>query len=109
MGNYIINYFTILVSLIFLIVLIIFLIFLIILLTKKKVRKETIEIEEVLHANILAYKKQVDLELDKLKGGVKLPEEKNKLKLRLKKKADEIEAKTLKEIKDVEELISSHR
>ncbi len=104
-GNYIINYFTILVSLLFLIVLIILLIFLIFWLAKKKVKKETIEIEEVLHANISSYKKTIDLELDKLKGGIKLTDEKEKTKLRLKKKADDVESSILKEVKDVEKLL----
>jgi len=104
-GNYIINYFTILVSLIFLIVLTIFLIFLMIWFVKRKIKKETIEIEEVLHNYILTYKRQIDAELDKLKGGIKLKQEKEKLKLILKKKADDVESKTLKEIKDVEKLL----
>jgi len=104
-GNYIINYFTILVSLLFLIVLIILLIFLIFWFAKKKVKKETIEIEEVLHANIVDYKKTIDLEFNKLKGGIKFTEEKEKTKSRLKKKADNVEASILKEVKDVEKLL----
>lgn len=104
-GNYIINYFTILVSLLFLIVLIVLLIFLIFWLSKKKLKKETIEIEEVLHSNIGNYKKTIDIELDKLKGGVKLNAEKEKTKMRLKKKVDEAEKSILKEVKDVEKLL----
>jgi len=104
-GNYIINYFTILVSLIFLIVIIIFLISLIIFLAKKKVKKETIEIEEVLHENISSYKKTIDLELDKLRGGIKFKEEKEKTKVKLKEKADDVEKSILKEVKDVEKLL----
>lgn len=101
-GNYVINYFTILVSLLFLIVLIIFIIFWIVALIRKKLKKETIEIEEVLQRNSHEMKKAIDASFAGM-GTNKATQA--KAKAELKSKIDENEKRALKEIKDVEEIL----
>lgn len=106
-GDFVINYFTVFVSLLFLIVLIVILIIFLIWFAKKKLRRETVEIEEVLHANLEAYKKSLDQEftaLDK-KQSLTAKKEAAKTKLKLKKELDSVEQKILKEVKDVEEML----
>ncbi len=101
-GDFVINYFTVLVSLLFLIILIILIIFWIIFLIRKKLKKETKEIEEILHRNSLEMKKIIDTSFAKM-GATKAAQ--TKARAELKGKVDENEKKTLKEIKDVEEIL----
>jgi len=106
-GDFVINYFTVFVSLIFLIVLIVILIIFLVAFAKKKLRKETVEIEDVLHANLDAYKKDLDQEFDALrkKKGTEIKKEATVTKAKLKKKLDLVEGKILKEVKDVETML----
>lgn len=106
-GDFVINYFTVFVSLLFLIVLIVILIIFLISFAKKKLRKETVEIEEVLHTNLESYKKSIDEEFLTLskKQTVTAKKEASTTKLKLKKELDLVEQKILKEIKDVEEML----
>jgi hypothetical protein len=97
-GSFVINYFTVFVSLLFMILLIIILILYIIGLIKRKLRKETVEIEDVLHKNMAILKSTVDKELKGI-------DEADNPKIKLKKNIDTIEKQILKEIKDVEEIL----
>jgi hypothetical protein len=103
-GDYIINYFTVFVSLLFLTILIVLFIFWIIALIRKKLKKETVEIEEVLHRNALEMRKAIETEVDSIIAS-KLKADKLKAKSRLLDKVLDNEKKTLKEIKDVEEIL----
>jgi hypothetical protein len=103
-GNFVINYFTVIVSLLFMIILIILLILWLIALIRRRLKKETYDIEEVLHKNALEMKKTIDSEFTTMskaasKTGIV------KAKDNLKAKVDENEKKTLKEIKDVEKML----
>ena len=107
-GSFVINYFTVLVSLLFMIFLIIALVIFIFGIIKRKLKKETIEIEQVLHDNLSAYIKDVDnefLRLSKYERKVGYRQEKLKTKTILKKKIELAEKKILKEIKDVEDIV----
>ena len=107
-GSFVINYFTVLVSLLFMIFLIIALILFIFIAIKRKLRKETIEIEQVLHDNLKTYAKDIDnefLRLSKYERKVGYKQEKLKTKTILKKKIELAEKKILKEIKDVEDIV----
>ncbi|MCK5510172.1 hypothetical protein KAI65_01325 [Candidatus Parcubacteria bacterium] len=107
-GSFVINYFTVLVSLLFMIFLIIALILFIFIAIKRKLRKETIEIEQVLHDNLETYAKDIDnefLRLSKYERKVGYKQEKLKTKTILKKKIELAEKKILKEIKDVEDIV----
>ena len=107
-GSFVINYFTVLVSLLFMIFLIIALVIFIFGIIKRKLKKETIEIEQVLHDNLSAYTKDIDnefLRLSKYERKVGYRQEKLKTKTILKKKIELVEKKILKEIKDVEDIV----
>jgi len=107
-GSFVINYFTVFVSLIFMIILIVLLILYIAGLIRRRLKKETLEIEEIIHKNALAMKKAIDeefLALSKYEGKAGYKKEKEKTKLNLKKTVDTNEKKSLKEVKDVEEIL----
>jgi competence protein ComGC len=107
-GSFVINYFTVLVSLLFMIILIIVLVVYLASLIRKKLKKETIEVETVLRRNTEALKKEIDHEfakLTKLARRADIKEEQARAKQRLKKKLEANTKKTLKEIKDVESLL----
>ncbi len=107
-GDFIINYFTVLVSLIFLIILIIVLILFIIGFIRRKLKKETIEIEEVLRRNISEYEKTTDKEFDKLSklaSKVAVRKEIDKSRKGLKDEIRKHEKKILKEVQDVENIL----
>ena len=107
-GSFVINYFTVLVSLLFMIFLIIALVIFIFGAIKRKLRKETIEIEQVLHDNLSAYAKDIDdefLRLSKYERKVGYKQEKAKTKTILKKKIELAEKKILKEVRDVEDIV----
>ncbi len=101
-GSFVINYFTVFVSLLFLIVLIVLIIFWFIFFIRKKLKKETKEIAEILRRNSIEMKKAIDSVFAKLSvnkvGQTKAKEE-------LKSKVDGNEKKTLKEIQDVEKIL----
>lgn len=107
LGSFVINYFTVLVSLLFMILLIILLILLIIWLIRRKLKKETKDIEQVVHKNLNDLKSTIDTEfkgLDKLSGPSRVSGRK-KAKERMKKNVDIAEKKIIKEIKDVEDIL----
>ena len=101
-GSFVINYFTIFVSLLFLIVLIILIIFWFILFFRKKLKKETKEIAEILRRNSIEMKKALDSVFTKLSANKVSP---SKAKEELRSKVDGNEKKTLKEIQDVEKIL----
>lgn len=108
LGSFVINYFTVLVSLLFMIILIVLLIMLVIILFRRKLKKETIEIEDVLRKNFKDLEEIVDEEfnaLNKISGTAVYNKERLKVKQRVKEHMDEAEKKILKEIKDVEEIL----
>jgi len=107
-GSFVINYFTVLVSLLFVIFLIIALIVFIFVMIKRKLKKETIEIEQVLHDNLKNYLDDIDkefLRLSKYERKVGYKQEKLKTKTILKKKIELAEKKILKEVRDVEDIV----
>ncbi|MCK4540097.1 hypothetical protein KAU09_03020 [Candidatus Parcubacteria bacterium] len=107
-GSFVIDYFTVLVSLLFVIFLIIALVIFIFGMIKRKLKKETIEIEQVLHDNLKDYTQDIDnefLRLSKYERKVGYKREKIKTKTILKKKIELAEKKILKEIKDVEDIV----
>ncbi len=103
-GTFVINYFTVFVSLLFLIILIILMVVLLVWLAKKKLRKETVEIEDVLRKNLDDYKDLIDKDLKDF-AKARTVKEKTKIKQRMKKNIDLVESKILKEVKDVENLL----
>lgn len=98
-GGFIINYFTVLVSLLFLILLIIALILFLIAFYRRRLKKETKDIERVLEENLEELKKDISKDIAGLGS-----QEKAKVKSRISKRIDEAKSKILKEIKDIEEL-----
>ena len=107
-GSFVINYFTVLVSLLFLILLIIALVIFIIWLIRKKLKKETVEVEQILKVNAEEMKKSINKEFENIgKQATKAAanKEKESARARLLNKIDENTKKSLKEIKDVEDLL----
>ena len=96
------------VSLIFMIILIVILGIFLFGLIKRKIKKETIEVEDVLHNNLHEIKKEFNAEFDRLQN-IRHSEvyvhEKEKAKHRLNNKIEEVEKKILKEVRDVEDLV----
>lgn len=108
LGTFVINYFTILVSLLFMIILVIASVMWITHVVKKRLKKETIEVEEVLHDNMESLKELIDselLKLSRLQTKTAITKEKTRLKTSLKEKIENTEKKIMKEIKDVEKLL----
>jgi hypothetical protein len=107
-GNVVINYFTVLASLLFMIILIVFSVVFLVSYARKKLRKETYEIEKVLKDKLETLKKEVDDELVQLAQSAETPvqrTQRSRAKERLKVKIEVAEKKILKEIKDVEDII----
>lgn len=107
-GDVVINYFTVFVSLLFMIILIVLSILFIVGLLRKKLKKETVEVEEVLHKNASEMKKAINDEFTAL-AGIKTKtaydEEREKVKARLLEKVDTNEKRSIKEVQDVEEIL----
>jgi hypothetical protein len=107
-GDIVINYFTVFVSLLFMIILIILSILFIVGLLRKKLKKETVEVEEIMHKNAKEMKKAIDDEfkaLADIKTKSAYDAEREKVKERLMQKVDVNEKKSIKEIQDVEEIL----
>ncbi len=107
-GEFIIDYFTVLVSLLFMIIMIIISIMYIVYFLRRKLKKETIEIETALRTNLDAYQGIIDKEFAKLgkyEGMVEYKKKKGVIKAGLKKKIASMEARILKEIRDVEDIL----
>jgi hypothetical protein len=115
-GSFVINYFTVFVSLLFMLVLIIFLSVLIARLLRNRLKKETIEIEEVLEKNLEILRSSLAGEASALarlsrdragKSGVKgdISKEIIGLKQRLEERIVDTGRKIMKEVKDVEKIL----
>lgn len=107
-GSFVINYFTVFVSLLFLIILIIIAVFFLASMIRKRLRKEAGEVEEVVSRNLEEYKQTFDQEFSRLaryEGAEEYKDEKAKSKAKLKKKIDTIEKKIMKEVKDIEDIL----
>lgn len=99
-GSFVINYFTVMVSLLFMIILIIILTIFLIGLIRRKLKKETVEVEDVLRKNFSGLEKMVDEEFNNLKSPASA-----KVRDNIKEHLDTAEKKILKEIKDVEDIL----
>jgi hypothetical protein len=107
-GSFVINYFTVIASLLFMIILIVISLLFLIGLIRKKLKKETVEVEEVLHQNMKNLKKLIDEDLDNLNNLKKMSEvakESEQMKKSLDDYVEATEKKILKEIKDVEDIL----
>jgi len=103
-GNFVINYFTVFTSLIFLIVLIVFLVGK----ARNKLKKETVEVENVSRVNLEELETFIDQEFAKLKkfeGKINYTQEKKKMKDKLRNRVGTVEKKILKEVRDVEDVL----
>ncbi len=106
-GSFVINYFTVLVSLIFMIILIIVLLTMLVEFLRKKLKKETYEIETVLEKNIKEFEKEINKEftaLGKL-NKTEYTKEKLKMKKRLINKIQKMGDSIAKEVQDVEKIL----
>jgi len=107
-GTFVINYFTVIASLLFMIILIIISLLFLIGLIRKKLKKETVEVEDVLHQNMKNLKKLIDEDLDNLNNLKKMSDvakESEQMKKSLDDYIENTEKKILKEIKDVEDIL----
>lgn len=107
-GSFIIDYFTALVSLLFMIILVIISIMYIAGYLRRRLKKETVEVEDVLKNNLDKYQKIIDDEFEKLakfESDVDYKKKKTATKMVLKKKIAAMESQILKEVKDVEDLL----
>lgn len=111
LGSWVINYFTVFASLIFLILLIVVLFFYLWGLMKRarrRLRKETIEVEEVLEKNLTILKSDISQELETLakqRTPAGFNKERPEAEARIGRQVDSARAKIMKEIKDVEILL----
>lgn len=107
-GSVVIDYFTVITSLLFMVLLIIFTIFYIVAFIRKRLKKEAVEVEEVLLKNAENIKQAIDREflgLNKYEGKTGYKKEKEQAKERLKNQIDDNVRKSLKEVKDVEDIL----
>jgi hypothetical protein len=107
-GDFVINYFTVFASLIFIVVLTALALFYLVGLIRKRLKKETVEVELVLQQNLANLKKIVDDEVAKLAKLAPAPavqKEGRRMKDTFGKQVDQAKKKILKEIKDVEDIL----
>lgn len=104
-GEFIIGYFTVIVSLIFMIILIVLLVFFLVFIVRRKLRKETIEAEEVIKRNMTKLRTDMDEEFDNIILKTSSKKDKTTAKERLDGKFIEAEKKMMKEVQDVEDLL----
>ncbi len=106
-GSFVLNYFTVIVSLLFIIVLIVALLIWIWEFVRKRLKKETLEIEDVLEKNIEELKIAVSEEIDDLckMNRSEFTRGKGRVKDILYEHIDETNKRILKEIKDVEKIL----
>lgn len=106
-GDFVVNYFTVFVSLLFLILVIILLSIFLARFARKKLKKEATEVETVLEQNIKELRKEMQSDFENIgkgrlsAGQKKLLEETQAV---LKEKINAMEKKVMKEVKDVEDL-----
>ncbi len=106
-GDFVVNYFTVFVSLLFLILLVIILFIMIARLAKKRLRREASEVEEVLKQNIKDLRGEIEKDFEAMSKGRSSASQKKLLEethIALKTKIDSMEKRTMKEIRDVEDL-----
>ncbi|MBD3248151.1 hypothetical protein GF382_02575 [Candidatus Falkowbacteria bacterium] len=101
-GSFVINYFTVLVSLLFMVVLIAILVVYLAVFIRKKLKKETLEIEQVLEKNLSNTKKLIEMEINSTKM---TKASKDGLKKEIDRKIDDAKEGILKEVKDVEKIL----
>jgi hypothetical protein len=107
-GTFVINYFTVIVSLLVMIIIIIVSIIYLSDMIRKRLKKETIEVEDVLQKNMDELRSLVDRELAKLKnvkGAADLVKEGRKIKASLNSRISATEKKIMREVKDVEDIL----
>lgn len=107
-GTFVINYFTLITSLLFMVILIALLVMFVAGKLRKKLKKEAVEVEDVLHQNMAGLKQMVDDEvsrIDQFKRITEVRKEGAKMKQALSESIDTTERKILKEIKDVEDIL----
>ncbi len=107
-GNFVINYFTVLVSLLFMVLLISVVLFYIISTIRKRLKKETTEVEVVLQQNLSNLKKIIEDEvakLNKLSPSPAVVKEGKVMKDSFNKQIEQARKKIMKEIKDVEDVL----
>lgn len=107
-GEFVVNYFTVIVSLIFMIILIIISITYLAQMLRKKLKKETIEAEVVLHKRLNELRQEIDKDISELarfRGSSNFEKEKVRTKAKINKKIKVTEGKVMKEIKDVERIV----
>jgi hypothetical protein len=106
-GDMLINYFTVFLILLAIIILSVVLSYLLFRTYRSRIRKEALDIENVLHKNLESLKVKVDkeiLELSRSLGKAGAVREKIKTRVRLKHSIDAVKRGVMKEIKDVERL-----
>ena len=77
-------------------------------LIRGRLKKETDEVQQVLHSNLKEFRKLIEMEsayLTKLKGKVGYAKERARMNKVLKGRVDFVEKKVTKEIKDVQDLL----
>jgi len=107
-GDFVINYFTVLVSLLFMLLLVIILAILIRILLKKKIKKEAVEIETVLKEKIQELKNEIDTDISKInKGRASVTQKKlvSDIGIEMKAKVETLRGRVMKEIRDVEDIV----
>jgi len=106
-GSFVLNYFTVIVSLIFIIVLIVALLVWIFEFVRKKLKKETLEIEDMLEKNMEELKVAVSEEMDDISKMTKTEFTRGKARAVdiLHQHIDETNKRILKEIRDVERIL----
>ena len=106
-GDFVVSYFTVFVSLLFLILLILLLSIMLAKIAKKKLRREASEVEEVLKQNIKDLRGEIEKDFENMSKGRTSAAQKKLLEETqdaLKTKIDSMEKRTMKEIRDVEDL-----
>jgi hypothetical protein len=106
-GSFVLNYFTVIASLLFVIVLIVAVLVWIFEFVRKKLKRETLEVEDVLAKNIEELKIAVNEEIDDLSKMSRIEFVANKARVKniLNEHIEETNKRILKEIKDVEKIL----
>lgn len=106
-GSFVLNYFTVIASLLFIIVLIVMILIWIFEFVRKRLKKETLEIEDVLGKNIEELKVVVGNEIEALGKLTKVEfiREKEQVKSKLNEQINQTGRNILKEVKDVEKIL----
>lgn len=101
-GSFMIDYFTILVSLLFMMIVVIISLVFLVGMIRKKLKKETLEVKEVLRRNLSKARSLMEMEINSVKMN---KDDRDILKEELAGKIEEAESGILKEIRDVEKIL----